>query len=457
MRKLLTICLLLLTSTCHAIIPNPHIYEWGKLTVPENYSYAPSQKLEIYWERLKSTSQSPQAIVMINGGPGMSHDGFHRDNGDGTYGKDWFYALRTDFDIYYFDQRGTGESSPLSYDILERRNIRLYGTQNICRDIEELRKHVIKQEKIVVLGESYGGMVALSYAIMYPDRVSRLVIHDSAPSNQYFTHMHKNFSEMLTVLDGVLPGVRQNMLTTMGKLDRNEVTNAYNIDVSSRDFLSLILNYTYSFRGQIIIAYMVQDIATLGRSDILDALLGSIFGRRDTPAFMSLPPTILLVQTHEMLDEKVAAAVEAGTDYQPWNRDWLVNNVYQPRREFRDYVRLTEFNGFDVTGKLGAITAPTLVVVGETDFICPPHFARTIQAGIGQRCRLLTIKNSSHSGFIEQNEYVVGKIRNFLSGHWPGYDYREKPLSEFTRRNVSEEEILQLWLEGARRLAIVGF
>ena len=448
---------MLLASTCFAVIPNPHIYEWGKFTVPENYSYASSQKLQIYWEKLKSTSSSPEAIVMINGGPGMSHDGFHRETGAGNYGKDWFYALRTDYDIYYFDQRGTGESSPLSYDILERRNIRLYGTENICRDIEELRKNVIKKDKIAVLGESYGGMVALTYAIMYPDRVAKLVIHDSSPSNAYFTHMHKNFSEMLLVLDEVLPGVSQNMITSVQKFDKDEVSNAYNIKITSRDFLSLVINYTYSLRGQIIIAYMAQDIASTGRSDILDALLGSIVGREDSPAFMALPPAILLVQAHEMLDEKVVAGVAAGNDYQPWNYEWLKSNVHQTRRDFRDYMRLSEFKGFNVISQLAKITAPTLVLVGKTDFICPPSYAQTIKTGIGSHCRLLTIENAAHSGFIEQNEYVVGKIRNFLIGHWPGYDYREKNIADFTSRNVTAEEIQQLWLEGARRLAVGGF
>ncbi|MBU1106362.1 MAG: alpha/beta hydrolase [Candidatus Riflebacteria bacterium] len=457
MKKLLTLCMALLCSSCFAILPNPHIYERGTLVVPENYSFSASQKLGIYWEKLKSTSASPQAIILINGGPGMSHDGFHRGDGNGGYLKDWLYALRTDFDIYYFDQRGTGESSKLSYDILSRRNIRLYGVENICRDIEELRKNVIKKDKIVVFGESYGGMVALKYAIMYPDRVAKLVIHDSSPSNEYFTHMHKNFSEMLAVLDLKLPGVKENMVTSIQKFDKNEVSNAYNIEITGRDFLSIILNYTYSMRGQVIIAYMVQDIALNGRSDILDALLGSMIGREDEPSFFSLPPTIVLVQTYEMLDEKVVAAVQAGPDYQPWNYDWLHNNVLQSRRDFREYVRLNEFKGYNVISQLSKITAPTLVMVGETDFICPPAYAQIIKDNIGSHCRLITIQNSSHSGFVEQNEYVVGKIRNFLSGYWPGYDYREKSLAEFSSRNVSREEAIQVWLEGAKRLAIGGF
>ncbi|HAE39401.1 MAG TPA: hypothetical protein DCG57_12295 [Candidatus Riflebacteria bacterium] len=456
MKKLLTLGLLMLCSACFAVLPNPHIYDWGKLQVPENYHFSSSQKLEIYWEKLKSTTAAPQAIVMINGGPGMPHDSFHRATAAGGYLKDWFYALRTDFDIYYFDQRGTGNSSGLNFDILERRNVKMYGTENICRDIEELRKNVIKKDKIAVLGESYGGMVALTYAIMYPDRVSKLIIHDSSPSNQYFTHMHKNFSEMLTVLDSKLPGVRQNMLTSIQKFDNNEVSNAYNIPITSREFLSLILNYTYALRGQIILAYMVQDIATTGRSDILDAILGSILGREGDEAFKSLPPALLLVQTSEMLDEKAVAAVQAGPDYQPWNSAWLTT-VHQPRREFREYLRLNEFKGYNVISQLSKITAPTLVLAGETDFICPPAYAQTIKNNIGSHCQLVIIKNAAHSGFIEQGEFVVGKIRNFLIGYWPGYDYREKGIEEFSSRSVSREEAIQVWLEGAKRLAIGGY
>lgn len=454
MQKILFLVFALYVTAASAAIPNPHIYQWGTIEVPENYSFDSKLKVNIYWEKLKADSAAPEAIVMINGGPGMEHDGFHQPDGKGGYLKDWFYALRTNFDIYYFDQRGTGKSSPLNYDILSRKDMRQYGTANICRDLEELRKNVIKKEKIAVLGESYGGMVALNYAIMYPNRVSKLIIHDSSPTNNYFTHMHKNFSEMLAILDLKIPGVRQNLIKTVQMFDAGQVDNAYGVPISGLSFLSLIINYTYSFRGQIIIARLAEDIVADGRSAILDALLGGIIGRPERASYSSIPVTILLVQCLEMFDEKNIASLKNGPDYQPWNYAWVNGAIHQSRADFKRDVRLEAFSSFNLTNQLSKITAPTLVLVGETDFICPPVYADIIKNGIGERCRVIKVKNAAHSGFVEQNEFVVGKIRDFLIGYWPGHDYRIKPIEEFLSRNVSAEEALSVWLEGARRLGL---
>lgn len=456
MKKTLIFFLLMLcSSVSNAAIPNPHIYDWGKIEVPENYGISNGQKLNIYWEKLVSTSEAPEAIIMINGGPGSVHNAFHRQDGKGGYLKDWFYPLRTNFDIYYFDQRGNGESSPLGWDILSRHDIKHYGTENICRDIEELRKQVIKKEKIAVLGESYGGMVALTYAIMYPDRVSKLIIHDSSPSNNYFTHMHKNFSEMLSVLDLKLPGVRANLIKSVEMFDAGQVTNAYNVSLSGFQFLNIILNYTYSMRGQVILSYLVEDIVNDGRSDILDAILEGLLRKTARNAFLSLHPTLLVVQTHEMLDEAGISQAQSGPAYSPWDFAWVKSSIHQPRRDFKAYVRLDEFKAFNVISRLSKITAPSLVLVGETDFICPPAYAETMKNGIGKKCRYIKISNAAHGGFIEQNEYVVGKIRDFLIGYWPGYDYRIRSVDEFKSRNISSEEALTEWLEGGRRLGLL--
>jgi len=453
-RILVFLAVLVCSASLNAAIPNPHIYDWGKIDVPENYGISAGQKIQIYWEKLKSTSDAPEAIIMINGGPGSTHDGFHRSVGNGGFGKDWFYALRTNFDIYYFDQRGNGESAKLSWDIMSRQDIRNYGTENICRDIEELRKRVIKKEKIAVLGESYGGMVALSYAIMYPDRVSKLVIHDSSPSNNYFSHMHKNFSEMLSVLDLKLPGVRANLIRSVEMFDAGQVTNAYNVNLSGHQFLNVIMNYTYSMRGQVILSHMAEDIVLDGRSDILDAIIKGLLRKNKRNAFASMHPTLLVVQTLEMLDESAIAQAKAGPAYSPWNFAWMNTAIHQPRRDFKSHVRLNEFRAFNVISRLNRITAPTLVLAGETDFVCPPVYAETIKNGIGKKCRYIKIPNAAHSGFIEQNEFVVGKIRDFLIGYWPGYDYRIKSVDEFKSRGVSEEEALSEWMEGGRRLGI---
>src|SRR3546814_552440 len=52
-------------------------------------------------------------------------------------------------------------------------------------DVEALRIH-LGVEKPVVLGSSFGGMVALQYAVRYPDSLSTLILSDTAPSYDFY-------------------------------------------------------------------------------------------------------------------------------------------------------------------------------------------------------------------------------------------------------------------------------
>lgn len=449
-KALLVLLVLSVAQLCFAAIPHPLKYEWGTFEVPENYSHTSGQKLKIYWEKLKSSSSTPQAIVLINGGPGMSHDSFHQ-TGENGYMHDWFEPLRTHFDIYYFDQRGTGNSSPVNYNNIRQRNYRSYTSADISRDIEEMRKKIIKKEKIAVLGESYGGMVALRYATMFPDSVSKLVIHDSSPSNAYFTQMHINFSNGLTALDEKLPGVKQNMITSVSMFDNGQVTNAWGYTISGADFLTLCLSYTYSFQGQYIMALMAAQIVAEGRSDILDAILApatrikAMTMARSRASYSSLPAILALVQTTEMLDE---SAANNAPDSSPWSHAWNMERIIQPRLDFRYDYNFTYFSGFNVIGQLGKISAPSLIVVGETDFICPPEYARIMNAGIPDS-RLLLVENAAHGGFVEQHEYVVGKIRSFLLDRLPRRE-EIRPIQPLR----SMDQAVRIWLDGTARLGL---
>jgi 3-oxoadipate enol-lactonase len=58
---------------------------------------------------------------------------------------------------------------------------------------------------------------------------------------------------------------------------------------------------------------------------------------------------------------------------------------------------------FDVTDRLGEITAPTLVVVGEEDYATPPDMSKTLHAGI-PASRLVVLPAARHLSMIESPE-----------------------------------------------------
>jgi pimeloyl-ACP methyl ester carboxylesterase len=72
----------------------------------------------------------------------------------------------------------------------------------------------------------------------------------------------------------------------------------------------------------------------------------------------------------------------------------------------------------DTLDRLGDITAPTLVIVGEQDLLTPPRQAKAVADAIpGARFELLTGPGSSHGAHIERPEDVVAIVTAFLGEH----------------------------------------
>ncbi|WP_392534774.1 alpha/beta fold hydrolase [Nostoc sp. C117] len=100
---------------------------------------------------------SKPVAFLIHGGPGADHTSF----------KPTFSTLSRKLQLVYFDHRGQGRSA--------RGPKETYTLDNNVEDMEALRQH-LGLDKIVVIGGSYGGMVALTYAVRYPQNVSHLIV-----------------------------------------------------------------------------------------------------------------------------------------------------------------------------------------------------------------------------------------------------------------------------------------
>lgn len=104
-------------------------------------------------------------FVTLHGGPGMS-----------SRQGDWraFQPLTDEYRLISYDQRGNGES-----DAGEP-----YSHEQFVADLEALRGK-LALGKIVLLGGSYGGFLALEYALRYPENLLALVLRDTAASNRF--------------------------------------------------------------------------------------------------------------------------------------------------------------------------------------------------------------------------------------------------------------------------------
>lgn len=103
---------------------------------------------------------------ILHGGPGGEHLGF----------KPYLTPLSEHMQLIYLDMRGCGRS--------DRGPRSTYTLDNNIDDLEALRKY-LGLEKVIVLGHSYGGMVAQSYALRYPNSVSALLLIATTPGHGF--------------------------------------------------------------------------------------------------------------------------------------------------------------------------------------------------------------------------------------------------------------------------------
>ncbi|HEX6811791.1 MAG TPA: alpha/beta hydrolase [Planctomycetota bacterium] len=105
------------------------------------------------------TSGSGTPAVFLSGGPGCEVD----------YVVPIAEHVPTTYQRVFLEQRGTGRSKPPAVDE-QTMTLRL-----VVEDLEALRVH-LQQERLLLIGHSWGGMLAMAYAASFPSRVEALIL-----------------------------------------------------------------------------------------------------------------------------------------------------------------------------------------------------------------------------------------------------------------------------------------
>jgi proline iminopeptidase len=116
----------------------------------------------IYYEVRGGGPGTP--LVLVNGGPGFDHAYLHV--------SDVWDRLAERRPVVFWDQRGNGRSGALQAG-------QSCTLADQIADLEALRAH-LGYDKIDLLGHSWGGYLVMAYAARHPERITHLVILDSA-------------------------------------------------------------------------------------------------------------------------------------------------------------------------------------------------------------------------------------------------------------------------------------
>src|SRR6266481_371659 len=105
------------------------------------------------------------AIIVLHGGPDF----------DISYLLPDLDRLSDSFRLIYYDQRGRGRSA----DHVQPEDVTLASD---IADMEKVRQY-FHLDSVVLLGHSWGTVLALEYALRYPQQVSRLILMNPGPAS----------------------------------------------------------------------------------------------------------------------------------------------------------------------------------------------------------------------------------------------------------------------------------
>jgi len=130
---------------------------------PTSTGIIPTFDVDLAYETY-GTAGTTTPVIVANGGPGLSH----------------IYMLQNDVwtrlshhrQIIFYDQRGTGKSKRVKADAA-------WGMEAQVADMEAVRAKFGFQ-KFNLVGDSYGGLLAMAYAAAHPEHIEKLILSDSA-------------------------------------------------------------------------------------------------------------------------------------------------------------------------------------------------------------------------------------------------------------------------------------
>lgn len=132
-------------------------------------------------------------IILVHGGRGI---------GDHSSELEAYMPLADNYRLIAYDQRGCGQSSLTPPFTFER----------LADDLEALRETLVGGPAIV-LGGSFGGMIALTHITRHPGGVSHLILRGTAPSHHHEAEALENIKARLHKTTSASVGMVEKMFS----------------------------------------------------------------------------------------------------------------------------------------------------------------------------------------------------------------------------------------------------
>lgn len=134
-------------------------------SISQSFGYIAVDGGKLYYQKFAGTNDK-EPIIVLHGGPGL----------DSSYLLPQMAELANNNEVIFYDQRGSGKS--LGF-VLDPNTINI---DTFVEDLEDVRRY-FNAKKMTLVGHSWGGLLAMAYAIKYQENLNSLVLVSSAPAN----------------------------------------------------------------------------------------------------------------------------------------------------------------------------------------------------------------------------------------------------------------------------------
>ncbi|WP_309131274.1 alpha/beta fold hydrolase [Brevibacterium sp.] len=261
-------------------------------------------------------------LLWFQGGPGNKADRPAGANG-------WLKRALEDFRVILLDQRGTGLSTPLSResipDGLDARGLAEYAAHfradAIIADAEAVRRY-LGIEKWSVLGQSYGGFLAVSYLSKCPESLREVMITAGLPTlsgnaDEVYRHTLAATARRSDEFFATFPAAEDRIWDIVDHLDRvdEHLPSGERLSVERLQTLGIQLGSDAGFRA---LSYQLETafIETPGGPRLSDVFLRDV---EDVVSFARRPLYALL---HESIYSRGAPTA------------WAAHRVREELEEF---------------------------------------------------------------------------------------------------------------------------
>jgi proline iminopeptidase len=154
-------------------------------------------------------------VLLLHGGPGMTHEIYECFDG---------YFPQEGIEYYYYDQLG-------SYYSDQPDDLSLWDTARFVEEVEQVRKALnLDEDNFYLFGQSWGGILAMEYALKYQENLKGLIISNMVPS----------IPDYMEYSDNVLaPKMDPEVLAEIMTYENAE-------DYSNERYLELVVNHYYT-------------------------------------------------------------------------------------------------------------------------------------------------------------------------------------------------------------------